>query len=91
MSKCHKFSSCNKFHFSKVLFKKGNEDDKTPKLKDFHLDPEYRKYVFAEEYLDNCDQSHRDQLRRQEREASRRRRLGEPSETKIGKLIIVFL
>ncbi|MPC35706.1 hypothetical protein E2C01_029139 [Portunus trituberculatus] len=55
----------------KVLFKKGHDDDKTPKLKDFGLDPEYRKYVFAEEYLDNADASTRDQIRRQQREDSR--------------------
>ena len=54
-----------------VLFKKGHDDDKTPKLKDFGLDPEYRKYVFAEEYLDNADASTRDQIRRQQREDSR--------------------
>ncbi|XP_042235172.1 uncharacterized protein LOC121874898 isoform X14 [Homarus americanus] len=58
----------------KVLFKKGQEDDKTPKLKDFGLDPEYRKYVFAEEYLDNTDVSTRDQYRRQQREESRSRK-----------------
>ncbi|KAG7161603.1 putative Resistance to inhibitors of cholinesteraseue 3-like [Homarus americanus] len=57
-----------------VLFKKGQEDDKTPKLKDFGLDPEYRKYVFAEEYLDNTDVSTRDQYRRQQREESRSRK-----------------
>ncbi|XP_063609500.1 uncharacterized protein LOC134783533 isoform X2 [Penaeus indicus] len=58
----------------KVLFKKGPDDDKTPKLKDFGLDPEYRKYVFAEEYLDNSEFSTRDQMRRQAREESRSRR-----------------
>ncbi|XP_042864787.1 titin-like isoform X12 [Penaeus japonicus] len=58
----------------KVLFKKGPDDDKTPKLKDFGLDPEYRKYVFAEEYLDNAEISTRDQMRRQAREESRSRK-----------------
>ena len=78
-------------YFVQVLFKKGSEDDKSPKLKDFHLDPEYRKYVFAEEYLDNSDQSHRDQIRRQEREVSRRRRMGEPPETKIGMSLQILM
>ncbi|KAF2362949.1 Resistance to inhibitors of cholinesterase protein 3 N-terminal [Trinorchestia longiramus] len=40
----------------KVLFKKcPDDDDKTPKLKNFHMDPEYRKYIFEEEYLDSGD------------------------------------
>lgn len=73
----------------KVLFKKGPEDDeKTPKLKDFHLDPEYRKYVFAEEYLDSGDAGHvREPYRRADpREASglRRRTQPEHADTKIG-------
>ncbi|KAK4294803.1 hypothetical protein Pmani_032606 [Petrolisthes manimaculis] len=70
----------------KVLFKKEQDEDKTPKLKDFGLDPEYRKYVFAEEYLDNADTSTRDQFRRQQREESRSRRRGqqEAPEVKIG-------
>ncbi|KAL7640077.1 UNVERIFIED_CONTAM: hypothetical protein RMT77_009491 [Armadillidium vulgare] len=59
----------------KVLFKKSDdEESKIPKLKDFHLDPEYRKYVFAEEYLDSSNASHRDLLKRQERENSKQRR-----------------
>ncbi|KAK8727014.1 hypothetical protein OTU49_009881, partial [Cherax quadricarinatus] len=58
----------------KVLFKKGQDDDRTPKLKDFGLDPEYRKYVFAEEYLDNADVSSKDQFRHQQRDESRSRR-----------------
>ncbi|XP_066985821.1 fibrous sheath CABYR-binding protein isoform X9 [Macrobrachium rosenbergii] len=72
----------------KVLFKKGQDDDKTPKLKDFGLDPEYRKYVFAEEYLDNTDISTKDQMRRQAREESRNRKKNQtevPPDTKIGK------
>ncbi|XP_042864785.1 titin-like isoform X10 [Penaeus japonicus] len=72
----------------KVLFKKGPDDDKTPKLKDFGLDPEYRKYVFAEEYLDNAEISTRDQMRRQAREESRSRKKVQQDQvpdTKIGK------
>ncbi|XP_042864784.1 titin-like isoform X9 [Penaeus japonicus] len=71
----------------KVLFKKGPDDDKTPKLKDFGLDPEYRKYVFAEEYLDNAEISTRDQMRRQAREESRSRKKVQQDQvpdTKIG-------
>lgn len=66
-----------------------------PKLKDFHMDPEYRKYVFAEEYLDSGDASGeagphgRDLYRRRQehREASaglRRRVQQDHGEAKIG-------
>merc|ERR1739842_251412 len=70
----------------KVLFKKGSDDDKAPKLKDFGLDPEYRKYVFAEEYLDNQNISQKSQYRREQREESRqRKKMHEVPDTKIGK------
>merc|ERR1740137_232526 len=68
----------------KVLFKKGSDDDKVPKLKDFGLDPEYRKYVFAEEYLDNQNISQKSQYRREQREESRqRKKMHEVPDTKI--------
>ncbi|XP_064099002.1 titin-like isoform X6 [Macrobrachium nipponense] len=77
----------------KVLFKKGQDDDKTPKLKDFGLDPEYRKYVFAEEYLDNTDISTKDQMRRQAREESRNRKKNQttevPPDTKIAEGLLM--
>lgn len=33
------------------MFKKpASEDETTPRIKDFHMDGEHRKYLFAEEY-----------------------------------------
>merc|ERR1719154_158678 len=50
----------------KVLFRKSpDECSSQPRIKDFHMDPEQRKYVFAEEYVDQGSGGSRPSRRRQ--------------------------
>ncbi|XP_067119294.1 resistance to inhibitors of cholinesterase protein 3-like isoform X2 [Centruroides vittatus] len=39
----------------KLVFKKQSPDDKKPLVKDFHMDPEYHKYVLRDDYTDKKD------------------------------------
>lgn len=53
----------NKFQ---VLFRRS--ESTAPKIMDFHMDPEYRKYVLSEEYENGVPLSYKDYLKKRETE-----------------------
>jgi hypothetical protein len=67
-----------------ILFKKPPEEGgvpvpapgtgKPPILKDYGMDPEHRKFVFAEEYTSNSEKSLKDEYNKEDRELGVRRK-----------------
>ena len=64
------------------MFKK-QEEDREPRIKDFHLDPEQRKFIFAEEYLSGSEISIKEDARSQERLERKRKSRSKTPETPI--------
>ena len=50
-----------------IAFKKQDDEERVPLIKDFHMDPEQRKFVFAEEYVAGSDMSIKSFARAQDR------------------------
>jgi len=68
----------------KVLTKKPCEAPSFPRVKDFHMDPEQRKFVFAEEYVDRGAPSRRGgEAKRDSTERGRRGATPKPGDSKV--------
>lgn len=70
------FYQCSNLY--QILFKKPPEEvvpvKPQPILKDYGMDPEHRKYVFAEEYANGSERSMREEFNREDRELGVRRK-----------------
>jgi len=68
----------------KVLTKKPCEAPSSPRVKDFHMDPEQRKFVFAEEYVDRGAPSRRGgDAKRDSTERGRRGATPKPGDSRV--------
>jgi len=66
----------------KVLTKKPCAAPASPRVKDFHMDPEQRKFVFAEEYVDRGARGRGGEGRKDSAERGRRQATPKPGESR---------